>query len=328
MTQFPPQPSPGDGGRIAEGFHSLLKNVEQVISGKTHAVRLALTTLLAEGHLLLEDVPGVGKTSLARAIAASIGGECRRIQFTPDLLPSDITGVSFPPGLDAARRGDFRFLPGPVFANVVLCDEVNRASPKTQSALLEVMEERQVTVAGTSHPVPPPFLVVATQNPVDFDGTYPLPEAQLDRFLMRVRLGYPSEEAEFGLLRSEGRGLTPEALSPVMNVDEIGRLAHAATRIVVSDPVHRYIVSLVTATRTADPRIRLGASPRASLALLRAARVWAAADHRHFVVPEDIRELAGPVLAHRLLLTSEADFARSDAENLITELLGRLKVPR
>jgi MoxR-like ATPase len=328
MSQFPPRASSGDGGRIAEGFHSLLKNVEQVISGKPHAVRLAVTTLLAEGHLLLEDVPGVGKTSLGRALAASIGGEFRRIQFTPDLLPSDITGVSFPPGLEAARQGDFRFLPGPVFAHLVLCDEVNRASPKTQSALLEVMEEGQVTVAGDSYPVPRPFMVVATQNPVDFDGTYTLPEAQLDRFLMRVRLGYPSEEAELGILRADGGGSGPVDLSPVMDADEVRWLSQAARGIVVSDPVHRYIVSLVTATRASDPRIRLGASPRAALALLRAARVWAAADHRHFVVPEDVRELAGPVLAHRLLLTSEADFARSEAEDLVAELVGRLKVPR
>ncbi|QFR00949.1 MoxR family ATPase [Streptomyces phaeolivaceus] len=328
MSQFPPYTAFDDGGRVAEGFHSLLKNVEQVITGKTHAVRLALTTLFAGGHLLLEDVPGVGKTSLGRAVAASIGGEFRRIQFTPDLLPSDITGVSFPPGLEAARQGDFRFLPGPVFANIVLCDEVNRASPKTQSALLEVMEEGQVTVGGDSHPVPRPFMVVATQNPVDFDGTYALPEAQLDRFLMRVRLGYPSEEAEFGLLKAEGGGMARTEPSPVLNVDEVRRLTEAARRIVVSDPVHRYIVALVTATRAPDPRIRLGASPRAALALLRAARVWAAADGRHFVAPEDVRELAGPVLAHRLPLTSEADFTRSDAEDLVAELLGRLKVPR
>ncbi|MGI5401211.1 AAA family ATPase [Streptomyces sp. CA-135486] len=313
---------------LAEGFHSLLKNVEQVLTGKTHAVRLALTALLSEGHLLIEDVPGVGKTSLARAIAASIGGECSRIQFTPDLLPSDITGVSFPPGLEAARQGDFQFFAGPVFANVVICDEVNRASPKTQSALLEVMEEGQVTVAGKSHPVPRPFMVMATQNPVDFDGTYALPEAQLDRFMMRMRIGYPSEETELGLLRNEGRTVAPEALSPVMDVRQVRRLADLGRRVVVSDHVHRYIVSIVAATRVPNGDIRLGASPRAALALLRAARVWAASDQRHFVVPEDVKALAGPVLAHRLLLNEETDSAPSGPDTMVAEVLDRVKVPR
>ena len=301
----------------------LQANVEQVIRGKPDVVALALTCLLAEGHMLVEDVPGVGKTSLARALAASIAGTWHRIQFTPDLLPSDITGVTI--YNQAVQR--FELHEGPVFANIVLGDEINRASPKTQSALLEVMEERRVTVDGTPHAVPSPFIVIATQNPVDMDGTYALPEAQLDRFLMRVQIGYPDHDAEVQVLIDEHAGRRIDHLQPVMTVAEVGELIEAARRVHVTDSIHSYIVRLVAATR-GQPDVRLGASPRASLALLRAARARAAMHDRDYVTPEDAKQLAVPVLAHRIILTAEAELRGSTGADATRRAVDSVAMPQ
>jgi len=301
----------------------LQANIEQVIRGKPEVVALALTCLLAEGHILVEDVPGVGKTSLARALAASIAGTWQRIQFTPDLLPSDVTGVTI------YNQGTQRFElhKGPVFANIVLGDEINRASPKTQSALLEVMEERRVTVDGTPHAVPRPFIVVATQNPVDMDGTYALPEAQIDRFLMRVPIGYPHHDAEVQVLVDEHAGRRLDDLQPVMTVAEVGDLIQAARRVHVADSIHSYLVRLVSRTREL-PDVRLGASPRASLALLRAVRARAAMQGRDYVTPEDAKHLAVPVLAHRIILTPEAELRGSTGADAIGRALDGVDVPQ
>jgi MoxR-like ATPase len=308
---------------FAQRFNALADNVERVIRGKPDVVRLALVCLFAEGHLLIEDVPGVGKTLLARSIAASIGGRLQRIQFTPDLLPSDVVGVSVynPSG------GRFEFHPGPVFANVLHGDEINRASPKTQSALLEVMEERQVTVEGRAHPVGRPFLVIATQNPVDLTGTYPLPEAQLDRFLMRLSIGYPDHQAEISILAG-GRTRPPvDTLRPVLSADEVAAMIAFAETASVAPVICDYVVRLAAATRQA-PGVRLGASPRASVALVAAARARAAACSREFVVPDDIKALAVPVLAHRLVLTPEAELRGQTAVGVIEEALASVPVPQ
>lgn len=276
---------------------AIVDNVAGFIQGKREVIELAVTCLLAEGHLLLEDVPGVGKTSLARSLAATLGMSWNRIQFTPDLLPSDVTGVSvFHQG-----NGRFEFHPGPIFASVVLADEINRASPRTQSALLEVMEERTVTVDGITHAVPAPFLVMATQNPIEMDGTFPLPEAQLDRFLMAVSIGYPDLAAEVKVLANMHAGVRIEGLSAVGTTEDIRRMIDMVRRVHVEPDVMDYVVRLVAATRTA-PGVRLGASPRGSVGLLRAAQAGAALAGRHFVSPADVQRLAVPVLAHRLLL--------------------------
>ena len=309
--------------RVAEAVATLHANIERAILGKPGVVRLAITCLLAEGHLLVEDVPGVGKTSLARALAASLGLSWRRIQFTPDLLPSDVTGVT----IYNQGAAEFDFHEGPVFANLVLADEINRASPKTQSALLEVMEERHVTVDGIPHPVPRPFLVVATQNPVEMDGTYPLPEAQLDRFLMRVEIGYPEPEAELGIVRTQGRGSVVEDLRPVLSAADVAGMVAAATDVYVAPPVEEHLVRVVAATRTASG-VRLGASPRATLALLRAARAWALTAGRGFVTPADIQDLAGPVLAHRLLLTAEAELSGRTAHQVVHDVVASIPAPQ
>jgi MoxR-like ATPase len=296
--------------------------VENVIEGKPEVVRIALTVLLAEGHLLIEDVPGVGKTMLSKALARSIDCSVRRIQFTPDLLPSDITGVSV---FDQQRR-DFEFKPGAIFAQIVVGDEINRASPKTQSALLESMEEGQVTVDGTTYPLPSPFMVIATQNPVEMEGTYPLPEAQRDRFTARVSIGYPSPDAELKMLDVHG-GVSPlDDLQPVAHAHEIVELIEAVRRVHVSDPVRRYAVTLVGATR-AHPDLRLGASPRATLHLVRAARASAALDGRDYVLPDDVQSLASAVLAHRLLLTAQAQLNRRTPEQVVAEIVQRVPVP-
>ncbi|WP_261565068.1 AAA family ATPase [Frankia gtarii] len=314
-----------DAGRenFAAAFQAVVDNVGLVIRGKTDAVSQALTCLLSGGHLLLEDVPGLGKTSLARALAASVQASCHRVQFTPDLLPSDITGVT----IYHQGSGEFSFHEGPVFAHVVVADEVNRASPKTQAALLEVMEEGRVTVDAVSHRVPRPFFVVATQNPVDMDGTYPLPEAQLDRFLMRVRVGYPDRDAELAILRDRRSGLRIEDLQPVLTTDDILALVSMAAQVHVEDNVGGYVVDLVTATRSL-PGLRLGASPRGSIALLRAAQVQAAAAGRAFVIPEDVQRLAAPVLAHRLLVTPDAELRGYTGEQAVAEALAAVPVPR
>ncbi|MGH3096193.1 MAG: AAA family ATPase [Streptosporangiales bacterium] len=296
--------------------------VESVIEGKSEAVTVALTVLLAEGHLLIEDVPGVGKTMLAKALARSVDCSVRRIQFTPDLLPSDITGVS----VYNQERREFEFKPGAVFANIVVGDEINRASPKTQSALLEAMEEQQVTVDGATHELGTPFLVVATQNPIEMEGTYPLPEAQRDRFMARISMGYPSPRSELEMLDLHGDSSPLQDLQPVANAQHVAELIHAVRRLHVSESVKRYAIDLVTATRTA-PDLRLGASPRATLHLLRAARAYAALEARDYVVPDDVQALAEPVLAHRLLASAEAQIAQRDAEQVVHECLRRVPVP-
>jgi MoxR-like ATPase len=307
---------------VDQTFRKLVEQVEQVIQGKRDAVRLALVCLFAQGHLLIEDVPGVGKTSLAKAIAASVGGTWQRIQFTPDLLPSDVTGVSI------WNRADerFEFRPGAVFATVLLADEINRASPKTQSALLEAMEEGQVTVDGHSHPLGPPFMVIATQNPIELEGTYPLPEAQLDRFLMRIAMGYPDREAENEILAADRDHQAATDLAPVITADELVALSAQAAQIHVAPALRDYIVALVAATRT-HPALALGASPRGALGLQRAARAWAGANGRDFVLPDDVKLLAVPVLAHRLLRSGEAELRGVTGADVVNELLAALPVP-
>ncbi|GAA2491864.1 MoxR family ATPase [Streptomyces gobitricini] len=298
------------------------RSVESVIEGKPEVVRLSLTVLLAEGHLLIEDVPGVGKTMLAKALARSIDCSVRRIQFTPDLLPSDITGVS----IYDQQRHEFEFKPGAIFAQIVIGDEINRASPKTQSALLESMEERQVTMDGQSYELPDPFMVVATQNPVEMEGTYPLPEAQRDRFMARVSIGYPSAEAELRMLDVHG-GVSPlDDLRPVAHAHDIVKLIDAVRTVHVSEAVRRYVVELVSATRT-HPDLRLGASPRATLHLLRAAKASAALNGRDYALPDDVQALAVAVLAHRLLPTAQAQMNRRTSEQVVRDILQRVPVP-
>ena len=296
--------------------------VETVIEGKPEAIRLALTVLLAEGHALIEDVPGVGKTLLAKALARSIDCSVRRVQFTPDLLPSDLTGVS----AFNQEITEFEFKPGPIFANLVLGDEINRASPKTQSALLECMEERQVTVDGATYPLDLPFMVIATQNPVEMEGTYPLPEAQRDRFMARISIGYPDKNAELAMLDSHGSSSPLDVLKPVAHASDVRALVAAVRGVHVAQSIRQYIISLVTATRSA-PQLRLGASPRATLHLLRASRAYAALDGRDFVIPDDIQVLCGPVLAHRLLPTPEALVGHELPEEVLARLVEQLPVP-
>jgi MoxR-like ATPase len=308
---------------LVRAAHRVATAVESVIEGKAEAVRLALTVLLAEGHVLIEDVPGVGKTMLAKALARSTDCSVRRIQFTPDLLPSDITGVS---AFNQERR-DFEFKPGPVFANIVVGDEINRASPKTQSALLECMEERQVTVDGTTYPLAPPFMVIATQNPIEMEGTYPLPEAQRDRFTARISMGYPSPEAELAMLDAHGSSSPLEALEPVARAEDMRELIAAVRKVHVADALKQYVIKLVTATRS-TPELRLGASPRATLHLLRASRARAALDGRDFVIPDDVQALALPVLAHRLLPSAEALVARQLPEQVLAAIVGQVPLPQ
>jgi MoxR-like ATPase len=296
--------------------------VESVIAGKPEAIRLALTVLLAEGHVLIEDVPGVGKTLLAKALARSIDCSVRRVQFTPDLLPSDITGVS---AFNQEIR-EFEFKPGPIFANLVLGDEINRASPKTQSALLECMEERQVTVDGATYLLELPFMVIATQNPIEMEGTYPLPEAQRDRFTARIAIGYPDQNAELAMLDSHGSFSPLDDLQPAAHASDVRALVTAVRGIHVAPQIRQYVISLVNATRT-SPELRLGASPRAALHLLRASRAYAALDGRDFVIPDDVQALSGPVLAHRLLPTPEALVGREMPEDVLAAIVARLPLP-
>ncbi|MWB98774.1 AAA family ATPase [Agromyces seonyuensis] len=311
MTMTPEQAT-----RFAGDLDRLVDAVEQVLLGKSLVIRLAFTALLSEGHLLLEDVPGTGKTSLARSMAQSVAGTTSRIQFTPDLLPGDITGVT----VYDQRTAGFAFHPGPIFASILLADEINRASPKTQSALLEVMEERQVTVDGRSHDVGSPFMVIATQNPIEQAGTYRLPEAQLDRFLMRTSIGYPDHASTLRILAGADHRPHELRIDPVLSADEIVRMTDLARSVYVDPTIHDYVSRLVDATRAAE-EVRLGVSVRGALALVRAAKTHAAGRGRHYVVPDDIKALAEPVLAHRLILDPEAEFDGVTASNIIAQSL-------
>ncbi len=295
-------------------------NVATVLKGKNDVIELAVIAMLCEGHLLVDDVPGTGKTTLARALAASVQGSFARVQFTPDLLPADVTGTS----IFDARTHDFTFRAGPVFANVVLADEINRASPKTQAALLEVMAERQVTTDGVAAAVPRPFLVLATQNPVDSDGTYPLPHAQLDRFALRISVGYPDPEAELDVLA--GRRQSLESLTPVVTTSQVSEAIAQVRGVRASSELCSYVLDLVTGTRT-HPDLRLGASPRGGLALLEAARARAACAGRGFATPEDVKAVAVPVLAHRLVLSTAAQVRQVSARSVVSELLATVETP-
>lgn len=296
--------------------------IETVIEGKRASVDLALIVLLAEGHLLVEDVPGVGKTMLAKALGRSIDCSVRRLQFTPDLLPSDITGVS----VFNQQTQEFEFKPGGVFANIVVGDEINRASPKTQSALLESMEERQISVDGTTYLLEAPFMVVATQNPIEMEGTYPLPEAQRDRFMARIEMGYPTASAELDMLEHHGSSDPLSRLSPVTDAATIRGLVAAVTEVYVAAAVKEYVVQVVNATRS-SPDLRLGASPRATLQLLRAARAHAALARRDYVTPDDIATLAAPVLSHRVLPSTEAQLGRRSNDEIIAAAVRSVAVP-
>ena len=303
-------------------FNTILGNVERVIRGKTDQIATALVCVFAEGHLLLEDVPGTGKTTLAKAIANSMDSSWRRIQFTPDLLPSDVTGGMI---YDQAH-GTFEFRPGPVFANVVLADEINRASPKTQAAMLEVMEERHVTVDGDSRTVPRPFVVMATQNPIEQEGTYRLPEAQLDRFLLRTAIGYPAHDAEVDAVRRVTNGADPEDLESVISFDDTQRMIAIARGAHVDDSILDYVVRVVSATRGLD-QLRLGSSTRGALAIIRAARALAVAQGRPFVTVDDIKVLAPAALCHRLLLTPDAELRGVRTADLVDDILDRVEAP-
>ncbi len=303
-------------------YQAVVDNVNTVIQGKTDVVELVLLGMLAGGHVLIEDVPGVGKTSLAKALAASIEGSFGRIQFTPDLLPSDVVGVT----VYDRRTAAFDFRPGPVFANVVLADEINRASPKTQSALLEAMAEGQVTVGGATYALDDPFLVLATQNPAEHEGAYPLPDSQLDRFLLRVSMGYPAAEAELAILDNDGAVDILPKLEPVVRAADVVAMAAATRAVHVAPGLRGYLVDLATASR-ADPRLSLGMSPRATLSLQRAAQARAAIAGRGFVVPDDVKALAVPAVAHRLLLAPEAALAGTNRSQVVADLLDTVPVP-
>jgi MoxR-like ATPase len=302
--------------------NKLLTNLEKVIVGKRQTIETIVVGLLCQGHVLIEDVPGVGKTVLARSLAKSLGCSFNRLQFTPDMLPSDVTGVSI---YDQSKQV-FEFRPGPVFAQIVLVDEINRATPKTQAALLESMEEKQVTVDGITHPLPTPFMVLATQNPIEYEGTFPLPEAQLDRFLLRVRLGYPNPTDEIEILDRQQLQHPIELLEAVVAVEELQNVMKEIKKIFVSKPIKRYLVDLVNRTRQSSD-VYLGASPRGSLALFRTGQAAAALAGRNFVLPDDIKSLAVPVLAHRVIVGPAARLRELSAEKIVEEILENLPVP-
>ena len=311
-----------DAATFADTFEAVVENVEQVLQGKEEAIRLALVCMVAEGHLLIEDVPGVGKTSLAKALAASVDADRHRIQFTPDLLPSDVTGVT----VYSRSTETFEFRPGGIFANVVLGDEINRASPKTQSALLEAMQERQVTVDATTYRLPSPFMVIATQNPIEHEGTYPLPESQLDRFLMRIAMGYPARGAEMTMLDTHALGSVIDDLEAVATPQDVEAMIRVARGVHVAPALKGYIVDLAGATRS-HPGLQLGMSPRAALALQRASRGLAAARGRDYVVPDDLKALARPILEHRLTPTPEAQLGGVSPADALDDVLASIPVP-
>jgi MoxR-like ATPase len=300
----------------------LVSNVEQVIVGKTSAIRFTVIGLLCQGHLLIEDVPGTGKTMLAKSLARSVGCSFNRIQFTPDMLPSDVTGVS----IFNQKTNEFEYRPGPVMAQVVLTDEINRATPKTQAALLEAMEERQVTVDGVTHLLPEPFLVMATQNPIEYEGTFPLPEAQMDRFLLRINLGYPTSAFEVKMLSNQQLEHPINSLQQVVEVEDLLDAQRLVREVRISGEIKRYIVDLVETTRN-HAELYLGASPRGSLALFRTGQAHAAIEGRDFVLPDDIKAMAVPVLAHRLIVGSAARIREVDARDIVKELLDRIPAP-
>jgi len=309
-------PSPSDQ------ISTIVKNLGRVLHAPDEILRLVVLCLVAEGHAIIEDFPGVGKTMLAKALARSLDCDFARLQFTPDLLPSDVTGVN----VFNQQRNEFEFRRGPVFANLLLVDEVNRASPKTQAALLECMEERQVSVDGVTYPLEPPFMVMATQNPIEYEGTYPLPEAQLDRFTMRLSLGYPPLVEEARMLDEQTSAPPLESLQAVADAADVLQLVETARGVYVEDSLGRYVVAVLRQTRS-DPRVYLGASPRAGIALLRVAKALALAEGRDFVMPDDVKTVAAPVLAHRLILAPEARTAGLGAEELVTDALARTPVP-
>lgn len=311
-----------DPGAIQGVARLVSENVERVIVGKRDQILLVLVSLLCRGHVLIEDVPGVGKTVLAKSVARSIGSRFKRIQFTPDLLPSDVTGVS----IFNQQTGHFEFRPGPVFAELVLADEINRATPKTQSALLEAMEEAQVTVDGITHPLPNPFIVLATENPIEYEGTFPLPEAQLDRFLMRLSIGYPKPEGEIEMLERQHRTHPLDALKQAVRVEDLLLAQAAVKEIHVAPPIAEYIYALVDATRHHDD-VYLGASPRGTLALYNASRAWAALHGRDFVTPDDVKRLAEPTLAHRVIVNPAARIKNVTSRVVIKEIVALTPVP-
>ncbi len=321
----PPPSGTADNGPPARGFAGLFDaitaNVSQVLHGKTETIELALMCLLAEGHLLVEDVPGVGKTSLAKALAASIDCSWKRVQFTPDLLPTDLVGVS----VYQRSTESFRFEPGPLFANIVLADEINRASPKTQSALLEAMEERQITADGVSRPLEPPFMVIATQNPIDQEGTYRLPESQLDRFLLRIAIGYPSREAEIQMLDAQGSAAALHRLDPVVSSAEIRGMITAVRSVHVAGALKSYLVDIAEASRR-HPAIELGLSPRATLQLAAGSRAHAAARGRNYATPDDVKSIAVATLGHRIMIRSDSGAQLSPAD-AIAEVFDAVPVP-
>jgi MoxR-like ATPase len=300
----------------------IVRNLQRVVHASEETLRLVVLCLIAEGHLIIEDLPGVGKTTLAKALSRSIDVDFSRLQFTPDLLPSDVTGVN----VFSQATNEFAFRPGPVFANLLLVDEINRASPKTQSALLECMQERQVTIDGVTYAIPAPFMVIATQNPIEYEGTYPLPEAQLDRFAMRVAIGYPTLTAEARMLDEQTSGTPLDELEPVTTGDEVLALVSDAQSTFVEESVNRYVVALLRHTR-GDSRLYLGGSPRAGIALVRVAKAMALADSREFLSPDDIKAVAEPVLAHRLIVAPEARAAGTSSAELVRDALDKTPVP-
>lgn len=307
---------------IQEAADRVRANISKVIVGKEDVIDLVMVALLCEGHILIDDVPGIGKTTLAKAVAKSLGCSFKRIQFTPDLLPSDITGVNF----FNQKKGEFEFRPGPIIAQIVLADEINRATPRTQSALLEAMQERQITVDGETIPLPSPFMIIATQNPIELEGTFPLPEAQVDRFMLRIKLGYPSKSEEDRILLRFERDDPFLSLEAVLSAEELLQLKHFTETVSFEDSLRGYVVNIAQATRS-HPAIELGASPRAALALYKTAQAFAAVNGRGYVIPDDVKHLAPHVLAHRLVLSSQVRLRGRSSQDMVADILTSVPVP-